>query len=64
VKLNDPQNKITSLGIKANVKIAIYVSIDTVLFYGEEGQRVSKKVFIRAGLDDPLRLEPYLIRPC
>jgi hypothetical protein len=50
---------ITSLGIKANVKIPIYVSSDTVLLYGEEGQRVRKEVFIRAGLDDPLRLEHY-----
>jgi hypothetical protein len=56
---NDPQNRITSLGIKANVNIPIYVSSDTVLLYGQEGQRVSKEVFIRAGLADPLRLEPY-----
>ena len=49
---------VVTLGVKAFVKVPIYVSPRYVRLYGKEGQSVTRVIEIRAGLEKPLTLEP------
>jgi len=46
------------VGINASVKVSIYLSSRYVYLYGPEGQKVTRVVNIKAGLDRPLKIEP------
>lgn len=58
VNTNDPKQNIIRLGIKAFVNVPIFISPGHVYLQAAEGQKASRKIEIRAGLDRPLTLQP------
>ena len=55
---NDNANKIVKLGVEGLVKGYIYLSPRYVYLLGHTGQKVSKEITIKAGLDRPLEIRP------
>jgi len=57
VYTNDPKNPVSTLSIKAFVKVPIFVSTRYVRLEGLPGDKVTKAVEIKAQKDKPLALE-------
>jgi len=55
---NDPRIKVVTLGVKAFVKVPIYLSSPSAYLYGRPGQSVTYAVEVTAQLDRPLTLKP------
>jgi hypothetical protein len=53
---NDPKNKQATLTLMASVKVPIHLNPTSVYFRGKEGERITRTVTIKAGLDKPLIL--------
>ena len=58
VNTNDRMLNVVNLGIKAFVKVPIYLSTRYVSLHGRAGQGITRIVEINAGLDKPLTLAP------
>jgi hypothetical protein len=58
VSTNEPGLKAVNVAVKAFIKPSIFLSRPYVNLSGPEGQSVTKSVEIKAGLEEPLRLEP------
>ena len=54
---NEPGNKYQAVGIKAFVKVPVFVSVRHVYLRGPADRALTKTVGIRAGMDKPLTLE-------
>ena len=55
---NDPKNEQATLTLMASVKVPIHLNPTSVYFRGKEGERITRTVTIKAGLDKPLILTP------
>lgn len=58
VYTNDPKMDAFTLSVRAFVLAPVYVSPLYVRLYGNEGQRLTRVVEIKAGLKKPLALKP------
>jgi hypothetical protein len=58
VYTNDPKTRETTLNLMAFVKEPVYLSPRYVSLRGKEGERITRVVEIKAGLDKPLTLTP------
>ena len=54
---NEPGDKYQAVGIKAFVKVPIFVSVRHVYLRGQADRALTETVGIRAGMDKPLTLE-------
>ena len=58
VNTNDPVKDLFYLELKAFVNVPIFISPRYVYLQAEEGQKASRGVEIKAGLDRPLTIKP------
>jgi len=58
VNTNEREQNVVNLGIKAFVKVPVWISPRYVSLHGKEGQKVTRIVEINTGLDKPLTLTP------
>jgi hypothetical protein len=53
---NDPKNRQATLTLTASVKVPIHLNPNSVCFSCKEGERITRTVSIKAGLEKPLKL--------